>query len=149
MNKQTTEPCILDLQFRGCIEGKTIKAKSTGKDLCHYFGGIPYALPPVGAYRWRRPRPLAPCYRYGTSSFPADCTGKSSVCPQPGSASPLDNEDCLQCNIYVPAGQAPMKGMFGSHLIIQSPSVTGYSILNSLYRLACIFLHSRRVSPVR
>jgi carboxylesterase type B len=106
----TTSPCPLDLQFRGFIEGSTIKEKSSDRVLCHYFGGIPYALPPIGPYRWRMPRPLEPCYRYGTRANPGRYTGVASVCPQPGRESPLFDEDCLQCNIWIPDGTAPKTG---------------------------------------
>lgn len=106
----TTSPYSLDLQFRGFIEGSTIKEKSTERVLCHYFGGIPYALPPIGPYRWQRPRPLEPCYRYGTRANPGRYTGVASVCPQPGRVNPLFDEDCLQCNIWIPQGVAPEKG---------------------------------------
>ncbi|TLD26141.1 paraben-hydrolyzing esterase precursor [Venturia nashicola] len=105
-----TIPYPLDLQFRGFVEGSTIKDKSSGRTLCHYFGGIPYALPPIGPFRWQRPRPLEPCYRYGTRANPGRYTGAASVCPQPGKPSPLFDEDCLQCNIWTPEGEAPAKG---------------------------------------
>ncbi|QDS68274.1 hypothetical protein FKW77_010638 [Venturia effusa] len=105
-----TVPYPLDLQFRGFIEGSTIKEKSSGRTLCHYFGGIPYALPPIGPFRWQRPRPLEPCYRYGTRANPGRYTGAASVCPQPGKPTSLFDEDCLQCNIWVPHGEAPKRG---------------------------------------
>lgn len=81
--------------------------------LLHYYGGIPYALPPLGPYRFKRPRPLPACYRYGTFSNPGSFTGKCGVCPQPGyMGSPnekLWDEDCLQCNVWVPAESAEVK----------------------------------------
>ena len=105
----TKTPYLLDLQFRGFIEGTTIKNKQTGKEICHYFGGLPYGLPPIGPFRWKHPRALPPCYRYGTRANPGSYTGSCSVCPQER-ASPLDDENCLQCNIWIPAGESPIEG---------------------------------------
>ena len=102
----------------GHIEGITVSHSwqtSNNKQLCHYFGGIPYALPPIGPYRFRKPRPLPSYYRYGTKASPGRFTRKAAFCPQPERVKGLDNslwdEDCLQLNIYIPAGrQKPANG---------------------------------------
>ncbi|MCC7256934.1 MAG: carboxylesterase family protein [Gammaproteobacteria bacterium] len=66
------------------------------------FRGIPYAAPPVGAWRWRPPQPVA--RRAGT--FAAEAFGPA--CPQSGRSVarlgglPL-SEDCLVLNVYLPA----------------------------------------------
>lgn len=62
------------------------------------FLGIPYAVPPVGALRWRLPQPHAPWQ--GTR----DATQFGSICPQPGSGEtlPTQSEDCLFLNVYAP-----------------------------------------------
>lgn len=102
-----------DLQFRGFIEGSVIKSASTGKKLCYYFGGLPYSLPPIGPFRWQKPRPLPPCYRYGTRANPGRYTGEAGICPQIGrdpNPDPLFDEDCLQVNIWVPHGEPPKEG---------------------------------------
>jgi carboxylesterase type B len=98
----------LDLQFRGFVTGSVI-TESSGKELCRYLGGIPYALPPVGPFRFLNPRALPPCYRYGTRANPGVYNGKCGVCPQ-ASTSTLDDEDCLQLNLWIPAGTAPEGG---------------------------------------
>jgi carboxylesterase type B len=105
-----TEEYSFDLQFRGFITGLTVKEKSSGNNLCHYFGGLPYALPPVGPFRWHRPRPLPPCYRYGTRANQGHFTGYCGVCPQPVKSSPNFDEDCLQLAVWVPAGTPPPAG---------------------------------------
>lgn len=104
-------------------------ASEVRRPLCHYYGGIPYAPPPVGAHRWRRPRALPACYRYGTAANPLDCTGGGStgagkggaaVCPQnawdngeaPEEMRAQFDEDCLQLNVWVPAGEPPEGGAF-------------------------------------
>jgi len=108
---RSTEPYPLDLDYRGFIEGLSVKDKSSGSLLCRYFGGIPYALPPVGPFRWRRPRALPPCYRYGTRANPGRFTGGTGLCPQPGrEKNVLVDEDCLQLNAWIPVGDAPEGG---------------------------------------
>ncbi|KAL6712129.1 hypothetical protein ACN47E_000006 [Coniothyrium glycines] len=104
-----------DLQFRGCAEGLTYEGPQ-GEVLCHYFGGVPYALPPVGPFRFQKPRSLPPCYRYGTKANPGSFTGGCGLCPQAGPGAgkaeaciPWE-EDCLQANIWIPASDPPAEG---------------------------------------
>ncbi|KAF2003667.1 paraben-hydrolyzing esterase precursor [Amniculicola lignicola CBS 123094] len=109
--KKGSTPYPLDLSFRGFIEGLTFLS-ATSTPLCHYFGGIPYGLPPVGPFRWQKPRSLPKCYRYGTRANPGRFTGGVGVCPQPNPEGDVvgDEEDCLQCNVWVPVGERPMRG---------------------------------------
>lgn len=104
----TREPCLQDLSNRGFIQGATIK--HNGKPICNYFGGIPYAQPPVGEHRWRRPRELAPCYSYGSRTSPGIFDGKAAVCPQPITTKEDATENCLELNIWVPSGAFPEGG---------------------------------------
>ncbi|KAJ5094631.1 CAZyme family CE10 [Penicillium angulare] len=109
-------PCLKDLAQRGVIKGVTISTAAGGKDsdLCHYFGGVRYALPPL--QRWRRARRLPSTFKYGTTQSPGECDGGAGLCPQPGfmnlSSSNEDawSEDCFQCNVWVPTGEAPRGG---------------------------------------
>jgi para-nitrobenzyl esterase len=85
-----------------------------------HFLGIPYAAPPVGALRWRSPRPAA--------AWPGvrDATRHGHACPQhlgdyPEAwvndalrAAGLD-EDCLTVNVWAPAGGGPYPVMFYMH----------------------------------
>jgi para-nitrobenzyl esterase len=57
--------------------------------------GIPYAAPPVGERRWRRPEPPA------QHSEILDATTFHPVCAQGGGT--RGSEDCLYLNVYVPA----------------------------------------------
>lgn len=88
----------LDIGPLGHVEGLTVT--SDGEPALRYFGGLPYALPPLGPYRFRSPRRLPPCYRYGTKVNPGRFTGGTGICPQPPNRTPLDqslvDEDCLQ-----------------------------------------------------
>jgi para-nitrobenzyl esterase len=68
------------------------------------FLGIPYAAPPLGERRWRRPAPPTPW----SAPFAADAYGPA--CPQPafveycGSGGPvIGDEDCLTLNVWTPA----------------------------------------------
>lgn len=111
------------LSHRGTITGLTISANPTsgprpnsdsGRDLCHYYGGVRYALPPL--QRWRRARKLPADYTYGSDDAPGKCDGGAGLCPQPGfmSLSPPNEdawtEDCFQCNVWVPIGEVPRGG---------------------------------------
>ncbi|KAF1831958.1 alpha/beta-hydrolase [Decorospora gaudefroyi] len=101
-----SQPYNLDLHFRGFAQGLTyLDPTNSQKPLCHFFGGVPYALPPT---RFQKPRPLPACYRYGTRADPGVFTAGCGVCPQEGVGD--GEEDCLQCNIWVPVGEGPEKG---------------------------------------
>lgn len=78
------------------------------------FRGVPYAQPPVGELRFRRPQALAPWE--GVRS----CTEFSGKCPQADLTAmdfygkefydamvPQDDEDCLYLNIWTPADAGP------------------------------------------
>lgn len=133
------------------------KATSNGTDpVCHFFGGIPYALPPVGSSRWRKPRPLAPCYQYGTRSFPADCTASAGVCTQLNAPSSnkqkkeqpavVGEENSLQLNIWIPAGEAPKEGwpvvfyIHGGFLQFGSPNSINPVALLAETEMKCMFV---------
>lgn len=79
----------------GQIKGITV-------DKARIFYGIPYADPPVGAYRWKPPRPVSPWPGVYDASFPRAacmqaCSGPiSEECPRKVS------EDCLYLNVFVP-----------------------------------------------
>lgn len=99
---------------------------SSGKPICHRYLKVPYALPPVGSLRWRRPQPLPSNFTFNSSSgSPGDYTKFGPICPQPhythdialvenhSAAPPIENvqsEDCLYLNIWVPAGNPPADG---------------------------------------
>ncbi|KAL6400861.1 uncharacterized protein AUP68_16579 [Ilyonectria robusta] len=100
-------PFELSLGEKGTIRGLQFDNKS-----CRY-AGVPYALPPTGEHRWRKPRPLPASYTYGgANGDPYDATRFRAVCPQKafhvGNAeggSGAYSEDCLFVNIWTPVRQ--------------------------------------------
>ncbi|CAN9508090.1 unnamed protein product [Ophioblennius macclurei] len=79
----------------GQIRGITVEK-------AHVFYGVRYADPPVGAYRWKPPRPVSPWPGVYDGSFPRAacmqaCSGPITECPRAVS------EDCLYLNIFVPS----------------------------------------------
>lgn len=78
------------------------------------FLGIPYAAPPVGALRWREPRPVASWAepRQATALGPS-CLQNLSLDAQIGRAGAgpfLGQEDCLTLNVYAPPAAAGGQG---------------------------------------
>lgn len=75
------------------------------------YAGIPYALPPVGNLRWRKPQPLPVNYTYAShDGKPFDATEFGPICPQAaymtakknGTPEEAFGEDCLRLNIWTP-----------------------------------------------
>ncbi|KAH3890258.1 hypothetical protein DPMN_014332 [Dreissena polymorpha] len=84
----------------GVINGNTRNGEFDGKVYAvNEYLGIPYAKPPVGDLRFKRPEP------FGNLPSPFDATRYGNVCPQSdflkvGMRS--TTEDCLFLNIFVP-----------------------------------------------
>ncbi|KAF8851792.1 carboxylesteras-like protein [Acephala macrosclerotiorum] len=97
---------------KGIIEGATLFIKRTKAPKCYRFSRVPYARPPTGHLRWRKPQPLPSTFSY-SSDDPEQYAKPSSVCPQPrifGRQTERHDEDCLQNNIWVPLGNPPEGG---------------------------------------
>jgi para-nitrobenzyl esterase len=91
----------------GVPEPTSVRTVSTGELIgrlgnygTHAWLGIPFASPPVGALRWKAPRPARPWQ----GTFQAISIG--SRCTQRGVEGIPGNEDCLYLNVYAP-GFAP------------------------------------------
>jgi carboxylesterase type B len=96
---------------KGILQGATLLETATRKPKCYRFGSIPYALPPTGERRWRKPQPLPRNFLYGTPQNPGIFTKPSSPCPQlPDFGVKSPDEDCLKCNIWVPIEKPPKGG---------------------------------------
>ena len=127
--QSTTSTCVHETP-RGHLTGKELFDLS-GKPIYKRFTKIPYALPPVGKLRWRRPQPLPPDY-----SLAGDYTTFGPVSPQPPyehntvlletpSAVPEPEnqqcEDCLYLNVWIPSGEPPGPGWPVQFFIRRSP----------------------------
>ncbi|KAL1607106.1 hypothetical protein SLS59_002810 [Nothophoma quercina] len=126
-----TDTVTLDLGPHGQLKG-SLFANGVKR-----FFHIPYAKPPTGPRRWRRPEPHPKDYVYGSNGF-LDCTRYGNVCPQPeyivkgNSMINTDykfEEDCLAVNLWLPPGDAPKEGwpilawIHGGWLQIGDPSL--------------------------
>lgn len=106
----TTTEHDLDLGEKGLIRGLQYDQKA------RRYAGVPYALPPTGPRRWRKPEPLpaSHVYRSEDGTGPYDATKFRDVCPQKvyhAVKSEKDpntySEDCLYVNIWTPVAAAP------------------------------------------
>ncbi len=106
-------PCLLTTPHgvftqQGCVMGRaTAKGEA--------FLGIPYAEPPVGDLRWRRPVP------HGPWPVPRDATVVGPACPQSNGTQDGQlvggdgEEDCLTLNVFRPEGAADLPVLFFVH----------------------------------
>ena len=90
---RSTETTILKTQL-GYLEG--IVDDFHGKGLVYRFLKIPYAKPPLGNLRFRKPLP------YGNWSSTLNGKSFGPMCPQPNISIGYQSEDCLHLNIYIP-----------------------------------------------
>ncbi|XP_068442813.1 cAMP-regulated D2 protein [Clinocottus analis] len=79
----------------GLIKGITV-------DRAYIFYGIPYADPPIGAYRWKPPRPVGPRPGVYDASFPRASCMQACSGPFSGECPWIVSEDCLYLNVFVP-----------------------------------------------
>jgi carboxylesterase type B len=102
-------PVEVDLGTKGRLRGTQYDDKA-----CRY-AGVPYALPPVGDNRWRRPQPLPASHvfdddaggSYNAEHFKAICPQKAFHVAEADGGGDGYSEDCLFLNIWTPAGKPP------------------------------------------
>ncbi|RSL44365.1 hypothetical protein CEP54_014710 [Fusarium duplospermum] len=102
----TTSDCHVDLlNSAGTVKGLQFNSKS------RRFAGVPYARPPVGDLRWRKPQPFPQNHKYSApGGTPYDATVFGPVCPQANYSKTVSehvpnhiyDEDCLRLNIWTP-----------------------------------------------
>ncbi|MGC5166127.1 carboxylesterase/lipase family protein [Luteimicrobium sp. DT211] len=93
------------MTFRVATESGVVVGETDGG--ARVWRGLPYAEPPVGAARWRRPTPVEPW------AGVRDATRFGAVCTQhrlrAGGGVPATwprSEDCLTLNVWVPPSEA-------------------------------------------
>ena len=93
------------------VTGGTIAAATDSTAALRVFKGIPFAAPPIGALRWKSPRPVVPWVSVRRSqSFGSACMME----PRPVNASntilnqgeEAQSEDCLYLNVWTGAASA-------------------------------------------
>lgn len=74
------------------------------------YKGIPYAAPPTGSLRWRKPQPVEPwqgvrkCDTWGAASLQGDHTPGTFYWKEfYQEGDPVRSEDCLYLNVWTPA----------------------------------------------
>src|SRR5687768_18053533 len=82
--------------FTGTTSG-TIQGLDRGSS-CAFFG-IPFAAPPTGGLRWKRPQPAA---AWAPATFDAVTAPLSCAQLSTATGQPTGVEDCLMLNIWTP-----------------------------------------------
>src|SRR5271154_3085232 len=82
ITQSTTMECVLETP-RGTLIG-TEYWDHTNRPICQRYTRVPYAQPPVGELRWRRPQSLRVSFSYnGSNGNPGDYTAFGPIAPQP------------------------------------------------------------------
>lgn len=113
LDTTTIRPVVVDLPDFGRIQGK----RQSGID---FFGGLPYAAPPVGPRRWAPPEPPAPWApaKLDATQFGPDCWQLSDPLMNPLADVSQMSEDCLYLNVYTPAGHAQARYLTSARLLL-------------------------------
>ena len=101
---------VHEVPGKGFQKRAAILDSSSGETKCYRAGGIPYAIPLTTSQRWKPAQPLPNDFHCGTREEPTDFTGFANECPQSGGRTSRMSEDCLQLNIWIPAGERPDSG---------------------------------------
>ena len=109
-------PAVRDAAFATVpVEGGVISGGLNVGGTIHFFKGIPFAAPPVGALRWKAPQAVQPwtgvrsCVAFGPSPMqeepkPFSMWSEEFLIPK----KPI-SEDCLSLNVWTGAGSAREK----------------------------------------
>jgi para-nitrobenzyl esterase len=97
------------------VEIETGRLEGSVDDGIHKFLGIPYAAPPTGALRWRRPQPVEKWSGVkAASEFGPRCAQNESTTLMNAAST---DEDCLYLNVWTPdlAPDEPLSVMVWIH----------------------------------
>ncbi|KAL2001386.1 hypothetical protein VTN02DRAFT_1815 [Thermoascus thermophilus] len=110
----------------------TRETRAEERILCHYFGGVRYALPPLT--RWRRARPLPGQWRYGTRETPGFWWPVFFFIhggflqfgsPNTYSLAALLGETAFQCVVVMPAYRLGVLGFLASEEMRRDAEAAG------------------------
>lgn len=97
------------------VDGGIVKGLPAGNQAVSVFKGVPYAAPPVEAFRWRAPQPVIPwggeleAYAFSCVNMHERTPGKSFYGKEFRPVELPMSEDCLYLNIWTPANSAKEK----------------------------------------
>ncbi|KAJ3835491.1 Alpha/Beta hydrolase protein [Lentinula raphanica] len=89
---------VVDLGY-AAFAGNTTSPSGIIDSNVTFFGGIPYAEPPLGSLRWRAPKMLN---EDGVSSIVTDARNWGPPCIQTPAVVGVGSEDCLTLNVWKP-----------------------------------------------
>ncbi|KAJ4482604.1 Alpha/Beta hydrolase protein [Lentinula aciculospora] len=89
---------VIDLGYAAFAGNSTSPSGITNSNVT-FFGGIPFAEPPLGNLRWRAPKMLDENVVTGTVT---DARNWGSPCIQTPAAVGIGSEDCLTLNVWKP-----------------------------------------------
>lgn len=94
------------------VKTDTGRLRGVERDGVVAFLGVPYARPPVGALRWRAPRPAVPwsgvreATRFGAACLQDPPMANFGPYTPEFLQTPGTSEDCLSLNVWTPSGAA-------------------------------------------
>ncbi|KAK7575722.1 hypothetical protein V9T40_012008 [Parthenolecanium corni] len=91
--------CVVVQVGEGLIAGTTSTSSLANGKIIHSFLGVPYAVPPVGKYRFKEPQKQKPWTGvWNATTLPNICAQYSQV-----SYGFEGDEDCLYLNVFTPS----------------------------------------------
>jgi para-nitrobenzyl esterase len=116
---------------RGATKESSDTSEASDAKMVRTFLGIPYAAPPTGARRWKKPEPVT------AWTETRDATAYGKRCPQPTTArAPNMNEtdeDCLSLNVFTPAKKKSGEGAMPVMVWIHGGAFTTGSSRDDFY----------------
>lgn len=106
------DAATVTIPHHGNIVGRVAQDKLTAQLKSQRFTGIPFAQPPIGPLRWKRPQPLSSTFQFDSND--KEYSDFAPQCPQPTNYALTnaitipdrptfpESQDCLYLNIWTP-----------------------------------------------